>query len=198
MMEFEIYCEDEMKEQIEKALGDLKKKTTRVISTAANKTAVEARKLLAKMAHEKYSVKKKYVKFQKEMDIKKAKVAKPTAEIKAEGSPLELFKFDVRPRTVNPKRKKAPKGKVLTASSMKSLQSGNLKAFIVRFSSGHMTVGQRVGKDRLPMKVLYSPSVPTMLASEENVYGILKVQINEIYRQQCLLEIQKIINKAGK
>lgn len=197
MIEFEVYCEDEMKEQIEKALGELKKKTPNVISTAANKTATEARKLLAKMAHEKYSVKKKYVKFQKEISLTKAKVSKPTAFLKAKGGPLELYKFDVRPRTVDPKRRKAPKGKVLSASSMKSLQTGNLKAFIVRFTSGHITVGQRVGKRRLPMKVLYSPSVPTMLASEKNVYGILKVQIKDIYRKQCLLAIQNIINKAG-
>ena len=90
MIEFEVYCEEEMKAQIERALGDLRSKTPRVISSAANKTAVEARKLLAKMAHEKYAVKKRYVKFQKEMDITKAKVSKPTAIIKADGSPLEL------------------------------------------------------------------------------------------------------------
>lgn len=201
MIEFEVYCEDEMKEQIEKALGELKKKTPNVISTAANKTATEARKLLAKMAHEKYSVKKKYVKFQKKIDFTRAKVSKPTAVLKAKGKPLELYKFDVRPRTVDPKRRKAPKGKVLSASSMKSLQTGNLKAFIVRFINGfndeHITVAQRAGKERLPLKVLYAPSVPTMLASEKNVYGILKVQIKDIYRKQCLLAIQNIINKAG-
>ena len=197
MIEFEVYCEDEMKEQIEKALGELKKKTPNVISTAANKTATEARKLLAKMAHEKYSVKKKYVKFQKEITLTRAKVSKPTAVLKAKGGPLELYQFDVRPRKVEPKRRKPITGKVLSTSPMKSLQVGNLKAFVAKFSNNHITVIRRQGKERLPTTKLFSLSVPTMLASEKNVYGILKVQIKDIYRKQCLLAIQKIINKAG-
>ncbi len=205
MIEFEINCDKDMLKQVEKALGDLHKKAPKVISTAANKTAIEARKLLASMAHQKYSVKKKYVKFRKEMRIVKAKETKPTAIIKAVGKPIELYKFTVRPKTFNPKRKKPPKGKVLSASSMKSLQSGDLKAFIVRFSNGHLTVAQRTGKIKAgatsrfteQCKILFSPSIPSMVGSEENVYGPLKIQIKEIYRQQCLLEINKIINESG-
>lgn len=197
--DFEIDFDKKMRREIEKMLGDLKKKAPRVIAVAANHTATEVRKLLAEAAHGEYTVKKKFVKFRREMSIAKAKGKNLTATIKASGRPLELFKFDVKPRTVNPKRRKAPHGRVLTASGMKALQTGNLKAFIVQFASGHMTVAQRVGPERLPLKVLYSPSVPTMLASEENVFGPLKVQINSIFREQCLIEIQKIINakKAG-
>ena len=192
--DLEIDFDKKMRREIEKMLGDLKKKAPRVLAKAANHTAVETRKLLAAAAHREYTIKKKYVKFRREMSITKAKGKNLTATIKASGRPLELFKFDVKPRTVNPKRKKAPHGRVLTASGMKTLQTGNLKAFIVQFASGHMTVAQRVGPKRLPLKVLYSPSVPTMIASEEKVFGPLKMQINGIFREQCLLEIQKVIN----
>ena len=202
----EIDIDKKTRREIAKLLGDLKKKTPRVIAKAANETAKVARPLLANMARVKYTVNAKYLQAE-QMEIKKAKVRDPTATIKVSGGSTNLYQFDVTPKTLSKKRKEAPKARVLYSSGMKTLQTGNLKAFIVKFASGHKAIAQRTGtiktgkKNRFARecKVLLSPSLPTMIGNEKNVFGPLRAHINEIFRECCLREIQKIVeeNKAG-
>lgn len=213
MICFELDMEKNLKKQIEKSLGDLKSEAPKVLSKAANKTATEVKKLLAEKAQEEYSV--RTAKFKKAIDLEKAKAkaSRPTAYLTAKGKPLEMINFRVTPKNYDPKRKRAPKGKVLNSSQLKELQIDNRKAFIVKFknpggdSKTHITLAQRTGKIRngVPKekrftrecRVLFSPSIPSMLGSEEYVYGPLTVRIEKILKEQILLEMQKIINKAG-
>lgn len=206
MIELKAYLQN----QVEKNLGDLKLLAPKVLSGAANKTAIEARILLAEKAHEQYSVQKKVAKFKKRMKLKKAKLTKPTAIINAKGRPIQMINFKVTPKNFNPKRKRVPKGKVLTANQMKELKTSNRKAFIVKFKNpggedkSHITLAQRREriKSDVPKKkrftreceVLYSPSVPSMLASDKYVYGPLSVRIEKIFKEQLLLELQKVLN----
>ena len=87
----------------------------------------------------------------------------------------------------------AARGKVLKASGLKSLQKGNLKAFITKFGSGHVSVVQRKGTSRLPLKKLLSPSIPTMVGNEAKVYGIVKPNIEKNLQENIQKQIDKIL-----
>ncbi|WP_243252948.1 phage tail protein [[Ruminococcus] lactaris] len=87
----------------------------------------------------------------------------------------------------------AARGKVLKASGLKSLQKGNLKAFITKFGSGHVSVVQRKGTSRLPLKKLLSPSIPTMVGNEAKVYGIVKPNIEKNLQKNIQKQIDKIL-----
>ena len=82
---------------------------------------------------------------------------------------------------------------VLKASGLKSLQKGNLKAFITKFGSGHVSVVQRKGTSRLPLKKLLSPSIPTMVGNEAKVYGIVKPNIEKNLQKNIQKQIDKIL-----
>lgn len=90
-------------------------------------------------------------------------------------------------------RTDAARGKVLKASGLKSLQKGNLKAFITKFGSGHVSVVQRKGTSRLPLKKLLSPSIPTMVGNEAKVYGIVKPNIEKNLQKNIQKQIDKIL-----
>ena len=52
---------------------------------------------------------------------------------------------------------------------MKPLEKDGIKAFVTKFASGHVAVAQREGKERYPIKVLYSMAVPMMIGNEKKV-----------------------------
>lgn len=144
---------------------------------ALNMTAKQARDRLAAEAQKSYAIKK--VSFRKEMKIKSATTATLTARIVSGGSPNDIVDFKVSPATVTSgkTRPKIVRGQVLKAGSLKPLQRGGIKAFLVRFSSGHKAVAQRTGRERLPIKTLFSPSVPIMLGSSKRVLGVTQPHI---------------------
>ena len=100
---------------------------------------------------------------------------------------IEAFKYKDNTST------DAARGKVLKASGLKSLQKGNLKAFITKFGSGHVSVVQRKGTSRLPLKKLLSPSIPTMVGNEAKVYGIVKPNIEKNLQKNIQKQIDKIL-----
>ncbi len=164
---------------IEKKLGALKDKTPEVLKKAINETAKQARKRLAVEAQKTYVIKSG--KFNKAMSIKNATKSKPEAVIGATGAVTELKDFKVSPARyyTGANRPEIVKAKGLKQSSMKRLQMGDLKAFVARFASGHLSVVQRVSKNRLPIKKLFSPSVPKMLGNEKKVYGVVEPEISK-------------------
>ena len=131
------------------------------------------KKDLADKAKETYAVKSP--RFKKAIAQKNATASNPTATLKITGAVNELADFKYKDNTSTD----AARGKVLKASGLKSLQKGNLKAFITKFGSGHVSVVQRKGTSRLPLKKLLSPSIPTMVGNEAKVYGIVKPNIEK-------------------
>lgn len=178
---------------IEDALGDLKSESRKVLKNAVNKTAKQAKADLAQKAQETYVVKK--TRFTKAMkDKKKATVADPEAVIEVTGEQLELKDFKVSPATykTGKSRPSVTKAKVLLSSGMKPLAS-NSKAFIAKFSSGHVSVVQRRTKSRFPLKKLLSNSIPKMIGSQERVYGIVEPDIYDNLMANVQAEIRKVL-----
>ena len=75
---------------------------------------------------------------------------------------------------------------------MKTLEKGGIKAFIGKFANGHVSVMQRRGNERLPVKKLLSPSIPKMIGSEKRVYGIVQPDIGK----NLQINVQKHITKV--
>lgn len=177
--------------QIEAALGAHKDKTKQVLKTAINDTAKQTMQLLINTAAQKYAIRDKQA-IKKTMTLEKAKVSKLVATITSKGRVNELYNFRVNPN-VYVRGGGVPggyKGQVIKAGRGKKLAlkpgaSGDqYRAFIVRYKSGHMTVGQRVPGKRMKsnrrkefVKSLLSPSMPKMLGGDNGVYNIINPQI---------------------
>ena len=165
----------------------MKAKEPQALKNAVNATARDAKKELADKAKETYAVKSP--RFKKAIAQKNATASNPTATLKITGAVNELADFKYKDNTSTD----AARGKVLKASGLKSLQKGNLKAFITKFGSGHVSVVQRKGTSRLPLKKLLSPSIPTMVGNEAKVYGIVKPNIEKNLQKNIQKQIDKIL-----
>ena len=179
-------------------LGEYRDKAPTVLKQALNATAKDARSMLAEQAKDIYVVQKS--RFNKAMTIKNASAKKLEAIVKATGSPLELIDFKASPKkpSTGAARPSITTAKVLTSSSMKRLEVGGVKAFVAQFRSGHVSIVQRRGAERLPIKKLLSPSIPKMIGNEKEVYGKVKPEIASLLDSNIRKYIAKTITKGGK
>lgn len=189
--------------RIERRLGEMGSRAPVVLKNAINQTAKQARKRLGTEAQKTYTVKN--VGFNKAMKLKSATVSEMEAVIRAKGEPIPLKNF----RTS--KSGGAVKAQVLKSGSLKPLQKGELKAFVNNVARKgqvrkkdtkkgkagtqvtHVAVAQRKGNARLPIKTLYSNSVPMMLGNEERVYGIVEPEIGKMLQENVEKQIKKVL-----
>lgn len=187
----EFQYDENMLRTIENALGSLKSESRKVLKNAVNETAKQAKVALAEKAQETYVVKK--TRFTKAMATKKATTSRPEAIIKITGEQMELKDFKVSPAKYNPKnRPPITRAKVLLSSSLKGLAS-NTKAFVAQFKNGHVSVVQRYGKARYPLRKLLSNSIPKMVGNQEKVYGIVEPDIYDNLMANIRAEIGKVL-----
>lgn len=182
-----------MVQTIANQLGEYADKAPTVLKQALNATAKDARTMLAEQAKDIYIVQKS--KFNKAMTIKNASARKLEALIVTAGAPLELIDFKTNPKkpSIGKDRPEITTGKVLVKSSLKRLEMGNLKAFVAKFRSGHVSIVQRRGPERLPVKKLLSPSIPKMVGNEERVYGEVEPKIAELLDANIRKYIKKTL-----
>lgn len=194
---------------IEKALGNLKGESRKVLKNAVNATAKQARSDLANKAKEQFTAKKSAL--NAAMKRKNATVANPTATITVTGETLELKQF----KTSTPRS--GAKAKITTAGSLKLIQStkgSRAKAFLATFASGHQAIVQRQdgkqyktakgrsdrqekwgrGADMTQIKKLLSISAPKMIGDEKKVYGVLRPEIYDNLMKNIRKEIDKVVN----
>lgn len=184
--------------QISQALGvgENSAETYDVLRKAVNETAKQVRKQLASTAQETYAVKN--AGFNKAMKIKNATRSTLTAIVSSKSPALELINFKTNPAKVNSNPPEVVKAKVLQKNQLKALEKDGIKAFIVKFASGHTAIAERVGKERLPIKTLYSRGVAAMLGDEKRVYGIIKPKIRDMLQEQVYKAIDRQIAKAAR
>ena len=129
----------ELLRTIEKALGNMKGESRKVLKNAVNATARQARAALIAKTKEEYAVKKGPLSKATKVS-KKASVSAPEATITVKGPAQELREF----RTST--SKSGVKVKVRNSSSLKLIQSetgSRAKAFLATFESGHTAIVQR-------------------------------------------------------
>lgn len=179
-------------------LGEYHDKAPTILKQALNATAKDARSMLAEQAKEIYVIQKS--RFNKAMTIKNASSRKLEALVIATGTPMELIDFKTNPKapSTGANRPEVTKGKVLTASGLKRLEVGNIKAFVAKFSSGHVSIVQRRTAARLPIKKLLSPSIPKMIGNEKEVYGKVQPEIAQLLDENIRKYIAKTIERGKK
>lgn len=191
-------------ERIFRKLDGLGRASQQATRNAINDTAVNARKLLAQQAQQRYTVKSGG--FNKHAKIKKATLARLAATISVHGKPMTQLRY----HTTTPKS--GVKTEVIKGCGLKKLvnNAGN-KAFKAKVATGNANVQgaagkgdkntamilQRVGKSRYPMRSFHGPSVAKMI---EKVYSGgqmtdagLKDEIARLYQEN----LQKQIDKAA-
>lgn len=176
---------DKMLLDIQRRLGDMKSDAPKVLAQAVNAAARSVRKQIVKDAKGEYALSgkaKAMLSATKALQLKTAKKSNMEATLTSKGAMNELMDFVVSPNSlaVWKDRPAGLQGQVKKKSSPKPLQIGSIKAFITRFSSGHIAVVERVpGKYMAPnvgkygntrkqaLKKLLSPSVPHMLRNPD-------------------------------
>lgn len=202
-----IYFQVEMEDltRIESALGMMKDKSKMVLRTAINNTAKDTVKLLADEASKMYYVTKGKVK--STITTQKATTGSLQATIISAEPVNELYDFRVIPRTYirgggvpggymgNVRRDHSP-----GALALKPGGSDQYKAFVVKYKSGHLTVGQRVPGKRMrsngakeAIKTLLSSSTPNMLGYEQGVWGIVEPKMNDMLMNNIQAQIARYL-----
>lgn len=182
----------------------------KTLANALNAAGRKVRKQIIIDAKDQYAVKNKKVFSDKNEGAPRlftASAAKLTAQIRSMGPMQDIMTFMTKPNSETG----AAAAKVLSSSSMKSLECSNLKAFVTQFASGHVAIVQRdpsgkystgaaariekygPGADMTKVKKLLSPAVPHMLANE-TVRSTAEAMTYEVLQE----EIRKRIEKAMK
>lgn len=204
MIHFQVDMQDLT--QIESALGMVRDKTKYMLRAAINATAKQTVTLFADEANREYYISKAKVK--KTISIKNATVRTLTAVVTSAEPVNELYDFKVSPRTYirgggvpggykgNVRRDKKAANLVLKPGAA----DDQYKAFVVKYQSGHLTVGQRVPGKQMKskpgkefVKTLLSPSTPNMLGYEEGVYGVVEPQMYDLLQKSIQAQIQRFL-----
>ena len=208
-MDIEVRVDENDWRRLEHTLKYLGEDADKGLAKVVNKTAKEAKKLLAKQSNSEYATTDLGLRgFNNAMKVKTATGKNPVAEIISKDGSRELYKFKVSPKTAtrkNGRRPRALKAKVLTSSSFKKMQTADIKAFVTTFKSGHTTLvernpgkkirnrrGKGITKHNMALKALYAVPVPNMLAGE---HGYLKASamIDDVLQKNIDMEIEKLL-----
>ena len=205
MIHFQVEMDDLTR--IEAALGMMKDKSKMVLRTAINNTAKQTVNLLADEANKQYYITKTKVK--KTITTKKATAGNLVALITSAEPVNELYDFKVSPRTYirgggvpggykgNVRRDKSASKLILKPG----VSGDKYRAFVVKYQSGHITVGQRVPGKRMKskpekefVKSLLSPSTPNILGYEQGVYGVVEPQMYDMLQKNIQTQILRYLS----
>lgn len=173
-----------------------------VIKKTLNATARDAKTALADKARETYAVKSP--RFKKAIKQKNATASNLVATLKITGKATALSDFKYRRHSGGA----SARGNLYKDGSLKDLSlNDKLKAFVVKYHSGHTAVvrrdppgrytkgiseRRRTGGDTTKLKEFYSPSIPRMIGNEAKVYGIVKPKIQESLKKHLSRETGQI------
>lgn len=208
-MDIEVRVDENDLKRLERTFRRFGEDADKGLAKVVNKTAKEAKKLLAKQSNSEYATTDLGLRgFNNAMKVKTATGKNPVAEIISKDGSRELYKFKVSPKTATRKNGRRPrtfKAKVLKASSFKKMQTADIKAFVTTFKSGHTTLAERnpgkkmrnrrgkgITKHNMALKALYAVPVPNMLAGE---HGYLKASamIDDVLQRNIDMEIEKLL-----
>ena len=191
----EFDFDHELYQRLKNDLGLLDEKAPDALAKAVNETAKRAKEDLATQAQQTYVVRRE--KKKKSIRSINATKTRPTATLVVTGRPLLLTNFKYQKNEIGYWGEGA-KAKVLKSSSMKELGEPGRKAFLITIKSGRRkmpAIAQRIGSRRLPLHILYGPSVPQMIGSQTRVYGVVEEQIQEHLHAEIEKQVDRIIGR---
>ena len=190
-----------MERYIRQRLGALSSQTPKVLKNSLNATAKQVRKQMIADSRGRYSA------FEnndisatpgKIMKLSGATVSRNSARLRAVGRPQDLAKFAVSPRRVSRglDRPESYGAKVLSGSGMRRMDR-RPKAFLVKFSNGHISLVSR--KSDAPgerkLSAYYSPALPQMLGNREIQEQTRKL-VGELLPKTMEKQIAKTLKKG--
>lgn len=205
MITYQVNMDDLL--EIENYLDMARDKSKLVLRSAINDTAKDTMKLLLDETSRRYVIKRAQIK--KSMGLSKATTGNLSAVIAVVSPTTELYDSKVSPRKyVHPRdfehKPRYYKGKVLRNSALSKLilkpgsSRDKYKAFVVKYQSGHITIGQRVPGKRMKskpkkefVKTLLAPSIPTMMGNEKGVFGVVEPQMYNLLSEHIARRIEK-------
>lgn len=177
----------------------------KVLKNALNSAGRKVRRQIVRNAQGEYAIKERKVLRDKEEgapQVLSASTSNLTTVIRSRGPMQDIMTFMTRPNTETG----AAAAKVFSSGSLSPLEMHGLKAFVVKFSSGHVAIVQRAPPQRYSdsesiskrikkygprpdmtkIRKLLSPSVPHMLnneavrgPAEELTYALLQAEIQK-------------------
>jgi hypothetical protein len=152
-------------EEVKRSLNDLQqRKVPNAAARALNKTIGNVRTQASKSIREERALSAKVVR--DALTVQKATKAKLVASLTASGRPIPLREYQARAGKRGVTVKVSPGGRKLVE------HAGN-KAFALAKFGGHIYA--RTGKERLPIKKLYGPSIPATFLKEKVMSAMDKV-----------------------
>jgi hypothetical protein len=145
-------------------LVGFEKEIPQVVARAINRSIENARSNVVREVRDRYNVRAKDIRTS--IKISRANKNYPTAVLSSTGGPLPTMAFQVRPGTVNGKRRTP------ITVSVKKGQSEKLDRAFIAMVGGKTGVYERIGQTRLPIRQMYGPSVPQMIGNDEIVKEI--------------------------
>lgn len=159
----------------------------KVMARAVNRATENARSNVVREVRDHYNVKAGDIR--KSMKISRAKAGRPVAVLSSTGSALPTMAFQVRPGTVNGKRRTP-----IRVSIKKGESTLMERSFIARVN-GRIGVYERIGKKRMPIRQLYGPSIPQMVGNERIVESVAE-SAREMLDSRLDHEINRILDGA--
>lgn len=168
--------------QLEKAsilLANYPNEYKKAVSLARGRALSAARTQAVKSSSKRYDT--------KSAEIRKSIILNNSnGQMITRGSPLELMKFRVSP--------KSPGRKSVVQASVKGKGGTIGYAFIGRMPNGHIGVYKRVGQSRYPIKQLYSVSAAQMVG-EEVVMGEVEDKAKQVFEERLGHEVDRVISR---
>lgn len=197
MIDVQVDVDQAQLAALEGKLGNLKSKAPTVLYRALNRAAAAAKTEAKRDIAQEYYISQKNA--GETMSISKASTAKLSAELRSKGGPIALTKFKYSPKRAVRHTKKGYSPSVYSAGveqsgGLKPL-SGDPKAFIASFKSGHTGLMEREGSSRLPIKQLYGPAVPSMMKNER-VIGKVQEKAMETLEKRLDAEVNNILQRG--
>lgn len=188
---------------IQAKLGSTPLESKKILKQAINATAKKTLPMTGEHAQKTYDVKKEAFNKGKgkyaDVKIKNASNSRLEAQILFSGHKLELIQYKTNPAgAVDPRNPPdMVRGHVLKSNGLKPIIKNGQKGFIVKYKSGHITVAARNDKKRLPIKTIYSPSIPQIVGSKKLLSSI-KNEVSEILYTETNKRMDKFLRKKAK
>lgn len=179
--------DERMLSEVTRRLNGVHKKTPQVLSEAMNRAITNINSNIKKEVRKDYHIKAKDI--QATLQVKKASKIDLSGSVRSLGSPIPLDKFNVSPKTANPRRKTQLKIAV-KKDGIKTIAG----AFIADING--KKVFKRTAKNRLPIDKLFGPSIPQMIDHPERVQ-MIQEEGNQVFLNRLDHNINRILNSGA-
>lgn len=211
-------------EDVQRALGDLEKKTPAAVKVTINATARQAKKLMIAKAKARYAVNQKGLKYIKVLkQRKRATNTSLSADLYIKTPRNDLAYFQYNPKSVFTGSRvltSAPDvvvAKVLKASGMKPLTGDgrHSKGFLIKYKSEHIGMAQRlIGSSSENTKTqndrprwrnaqgnvekVQTMGSPSATAMHRTIWPMVEPEVEDYLQTRLNEQVQKVLSRAGK